>query len=237
MSDALYTEYPDVYDALYAEKPYDREVTFVERHLESGDEVLVVGCGTGEHSRHLVERGYDVVGVDPSEAMLERARTKSEAAFVRGALPDLPVDGRFDLVFVPFTVVNHLEEATVDRSLEILVDRLAAGGTLVIDTMDVPTDGSDLSLDVHDRPAGPYARLHQIRSLERGQYRWESLVFTPSGTWFVDTHDLIDAPPEALVIPLVERGLRVDTYAGYDDSRSHSPTVVVATRPGRREKS
>ncbi|WP_265111507.1 class I SAM-dependent methyltransferase [Halosolutus halophilus] len=232
MSDALYREYPAVYDALYADKPYDEEVEFVTDFVAAGGRILVVGCGTGEHSRRLRDRGYDVVGVDPSEAMLERARKKSDADFVLGSLPELPVDGTCDLVFVPFTVVNHLEHGTVDASLETLVDRLAPGGTLVLDTMWVPEDGTDLTLGVHERPEGDYARLHQIhvRDVDAGTYRWDSIVFTPDGSWFADTHDLIDAPAEAIVELLEERGLAVEIYDGYREADGWPATVVVARR-------
>ncbi len=231
MSDALYREYPAVYDALYANKPYDAEVAFVTEYVDPGDRVLVVGCGTGEHSRRLRERGVDVTGVDPSEAMLERARTKSDARFVVGALPDLPVDGAFDLVFVPFTVVNHLEPGTVDASLDALVDRLASGGTLVCDTMTLPDEGTDLTLEVHDRTDGQYARLFQVHARGDDRYRWHSLVFT-SADWFVDTHDLLDVPPAALVDALEDRGLAVDTTDGYSDASGWPATVVVAQDSG-----
>lgn len=50
-------------------------------------------CGTGRHAEHLVELGYDVVGVDANEAMLGVARNKVAAAnFRRGVLEALPVD-------------------------------------------------------------------------------------------------------------------------------------------------
>ena len=61
MSDALYEQYPVVYDALYAEKPYDIEVEFVTEYVEAGDRVLVVGCGTGEHSRRLVDAPAEII--------------------------------------------------------------------------------------------------------------------------------------------------------------------------------
>src|SRR5579884_836163 len=46
--------------------------------------VLDVGCGTGISTRAFAARGLDVVGVDPSEPMLEHARRAGGARFQRG---------------------------------------------------------------------------------------------------------------------------------------------------------
>jgi ubiquinone/menaquinone biosynthesis C-methylase UbiE len=69
---------------------------------------LDVACGTGFLTRHL--RG-DVVGLDASERMLERAREQaSSAEFVRGNALSLPfADGTFDRVFASYFYC-HLEE-------------------------------------------------------------------------------------------------------------------------------
>jgi SAM-dependent methyltransferase len=46
--------------------------------------VVDVGCGTGIATRLLAQRGFDVVGVDPSEDMLAFAREAGHAQYVRG---------------------------------------------------------------------------------------------------------------------------------------------------------
>ena len=69
--------------------------------LPAGASALDVGCGQGTVAVGLAERGFDVVGVDPSEELLARARalaldaeagTGSPLAirFVAGTLDDLP---------------------------------------------------------------------------------------------------------------------------------------------------
>lgn len=54
----------------------ERERGLLEEVLGSGPtrRVLDLGCGTGEHSRFLSAQGFEVVGLDRSEAMLEEAR-------------------------------------------------------------------------------------------------------------------------------------------------------------------
>ena len=83
-----------------------------------GDRVLDACCGTGDLSFTLAEQcpGCEVVGLDLTAAMLERARDKAAArrrrglvtpAFVRGDLLDLPfADGEFAVVTVGWGVRN-----------------------------------------------------------------------------------------------------------------------------------
>jgi len=51
-----------------------------EAGLRPGDKLADVGCGTGIATRLWAERGLDVVGIDPSEAMLAEARSAGGAA-------------------------------------------------------------------------------------------------------------------------------------------------------------
>jgi len=61
---------------------------------------LDAACGTGRHSRRLVELGHDVVGVDLSPGMLGVARQQvPQARFLEADLRAMPVDdGAVDLV-------------------------------------------------------------------------------------------------------------------------------------------
>lgn len=75
-----------------------------------GRRLLDVGCGTGSSMRPMLARGYDVVGVDRSAAMLDRARDKLGPA-VRLELADmrsLPVLGEFDLIWSVADGCNYL---------------------------------------------------------------------------------------------------------------------------------
>jgi len=84
-----------------------RRIT-VEQVVRKGDRVLDACCGTGDLAIAAEARGADVVGLDFSEAMLERARSKSrEIEWVRGDVLALPFDdASFDAVTVGFGVRN-----------------------------------------------------------------------------------------------------------------------------------
>lgn len=76
-----YTGFAQVYDGLMDNIPYDlwsRYLTGLlkEYGIEKGI-VADLGCGTGNITEKLWEAGYDMIGIDSSEEMLEIAREKA----------------------------------------------------------------------------------------------------------------------------------------------------------------
>lgn len=228
MEQALF-DHPAVYDALYAHKPYGEEVAFMLDRVPTARRALVVGCATGEHARRLHEAGVDVVGVDPSPAMVRRARGKSDAAFCVGTLPELPVSGRFDLVAVPFTVTNYLLPEELAPSLSTLADRVADGGVLVLDTVEFPEMHAP-ALRTATGPEGDCAQLFQFRHLDGRRVRMDALVFHGS-SWFVDRHDLTAFDDETIALALTGLGFVVKRLDWYTDRTTMAePSVFVAQR-------
>jgi glycine/sarcosine N-methyltransferase len=68
-----------------------REWPMLSRVLASGPSkrVLDLGCGPGEHSRRLAAEGFEVVGLDASEAMLAQSRSEPVPTNLRFVLGDL----------------------------------------------------------------------------------------------------------------------------------------------------
>jgi ubiquinone/menaquinone biosynthesis C-methylase UbiE len=92
---------------------------------------LDAACGTGRHTRRLVERGHQVVGVDASPEMLARARDAvPDADFRHGDLGDLPLeDASADLV-VCALALEHVEEFA--RPVMELARVARPGGRVII---------------------------------------------------------------------------------------------------------
>jgi demethylmenaquinone methyltransferase / 2-methoxy-6-polyprenyl-1,4-benzoquinol methylase len=98
--------------------------------VRPGDRVLDAACGTGDLAIADAEAGArEVVGLDFSPRMLERARRKStEIEWVQGDLLALPFpDGSFDAATVGFGVRNV---ADLERGLRELRRVLRPGGRL-----------------------------------------------------------------------------------------------------------
>lgn len=74
------SDYAELYDWLYSDKPYDAEVSLIHRtisELKPGSKtILDYGCGTGNHIKDFLARGYRVQGIDVNNEMLNVARSK-----------------------------------------------------------------------------------------------------------------------------------------------------------------
>lgn len=92
---------------------------------------LDAACGTGRHSAWLAAAGYDVVGVDRTEAMLSIAREKvPHGRFDIGDMEHLPFDdGEFDLAITALAL-THLVDPTV--AIAELARVVKPGGHIVV---------------------------------------------------------------------------------------------------------
>lgn len=121
-------------------KTYGRRLKalLAERGL-AGSRLLDAGCGTGTLALSLAADGYEVTGVDLSEALLEIARGKDAAGAVRWRHDDLTrptVDGTFDAAVSVADVFNHLP--TLDdweAAFRGIAERLRPGGVLFLDVL------------------------------------------------------------------------------------------------------
>ncbi len=103
-----------------------------------GATVLDIGAGSGRDAAWLAARGYDVVAVEPSEAMLAHARAKhrsSRIQWLSDSLPDLAKVRRlglsFDLILLS-AVWMHIPPAARQRALRKLATLLAPKGRIAI---------------------------------------------------------------------------------------------------------
>jgi Predicted methyltransferase (contains TPR repeat) len=75
-----YSGFASVYDLFMDNVPYEEWADYIQRllkkfHVDKGL-MLELGCGTGSMTREMAARGYDMIGIDSSEEMLQIAREK-----------------------------------------------------------------------------------------------------------------------------------------------------------------
>jgi SAM-dependent methyltransferase len=77
-NNSIYSGFALVYDLFMDNVPYDEWTEYLmgllQEHNVNEGLVLELGCGTGNITRRLATKGYDMIGIDNSEEMLEIAR-------------------------------------------------------------------------------------------------------------------------------------------------------------------
>lgn len=118
-----------------------KEIDFVLKHadLDRGASILDVGCGFGRHSIELALRGYQVVGIDPSDAMIsvanERAtEVRGKPKFVLARGEEFTSRDKFDAAICLFTTLGQIDEIGENSNLVDRVENvLHPGGIFIIE--------------------------------------------------------------------------------------------------------
>lgn len=127
-------EFPGTYYLAYRDLP-----EIIAQHV-TGNRALDFGCGAGRSSRYLKKLGFEVVGVDISEAMLTKARAgdpNGEYLLVRDGDLSRFETGSFDLVLSAFTFDNI---PTVENKMKNFreIRRLLKPGGILINLVSSP---------------------------------------------------------------------------------------------------
>jgi predicted TPR repeat methyltransferase len=134
-----YSRLAGVYDDIVVDPCHAHWASFLHELWSADPEgvrsVLDLCCGTGLLAGELNARGYRVVGVDASDAMLALARERlgAEVTLSRMTLPDLAVDGDFDAVVCTFDGLNYLTAAELRLTFAAVAACLRPAGWLIFD--------------------------------------------------------------------------------------------------------
>jgi SAM-dependent methyltransferase len=151
-----------IYDDLYGEL-FDVDATVATlAELASGRPALELAIGTGRIALPLKGAGVDVSGIDASEEMIARLRSKqggSDIDVTVGDFADVAVEGSFGLVFIVFNTLFALQkQADQVRCFANVASVLSEGGVFVVEAF-VP----DLArFDRHQRVSADRVTLDEI---------------------------------------------------------------------------
>ncbi len=140
----VFDRYAKYYDLLYMDKNYAEECDFLEEVFRryqnrKPKKILDLGCGTGNHLTLLAQRGYEMVGIDASEPMIEIAKNKIQKMNLNARLYNLDIrnfslNQKFDAAICMFATVDYLiENRDLQKSFDNIRRHLRLKGLFVFD--------------------------------------------------------------------------------------------------------
>jgi SAM-dependent methyltransferase len=143
-----------------------------------GGPILDLACGTGRCGIPLMRAGFDVVGIDTSEPMIEILKQKlskePEDVAHRGTpimadIHDFSIPLRFGMAFIAANAFGQLlDKESQLLFLEHVYLHLRPGAALVLDLVN-PLKGGTLGCEGRAARAGEYDVQDKIQALDAGQ--------------------------------------------------------------------
>ena len=150
-------EYSQIYDLLYKSKDYEREVEYLNKLIKKNykkkiENILDIGCGTGKHASLLVDKGYQLHGVDMSPQMISIAKKnlkqKKNLSFSLSTISNLNLKKKFDVIISVFHVMSYqTKNNELIKAFEIVKKHLNGGGIFIFDFWYGPAILTDLPVN------------------------------------------------------------------------------------------
>ena len=122
---------------------------------ESELPIVDIGCGAGEFLAFAREQGRLAIGVEPCESEVNRARQRGLTVHCDYAGAFLVNTEQAFAAVTLFQVIEHLPRAEVVPTLQACIERLAPGGALLVETVNLrhPLAFNGFYTDpTHERP-------------------------------------------------------------------------------------
>lgn len=138
-----YTSFARVYDTFMDNIPYKEWAEYVDKLLKSYGVseglVLDLGCGTGSFTEEMASKGYDMIGVDNAEDMLQIAlekKTKStqDILYLLQDMREFELYGTVRAVVSVCDSMNYIiEDSDLLKVFQLVNNYLDPGGVFIFD--------------------------------------------------------------------------------------------------------
>lgn len=129
-----YDEQAEEIAKLHAELKPVRLYELTQKFFNKSELTLDLGCGIGRDTQWLHEQGYEVLGLDASEGMLNVARQNyPQLNFLNDSLPELSTqsDTTYSNVFCS-AVLMHLPQEKLEAALDNILRITKSCGKIII---------------------------------------------------------------------------------------------------------
>lgn len=142
---ASYDTFAEVYDIFMSDTPYDEWADYIEDIcakfglVKSTGIFAELGCGTGSITQRLAEKGHDMIGIDMSQAMLNKAREKSaeknlDILYLNQDMREFELYGTVDCIVSICDSINYItEEEDLLQVFKLVNNYLDPKGLFIFD--------------------------------------------------------------------------------------------------------
>jgi len=132
----LYSTLANIYHEMYQHIfDYDKEFEFYDSTLKKNNskKILEIGCGSGMLARRFIANGYDYLGLDLYNEMLEIARLEVNTdKFIQSDMRNLSFQKQFDAVMITGRSISYvIENKGIIDTLKGIYESLVDNGLFV----------------------------------------------------------------------------------------------------------
>lgn len=232
----------ELYDVFHSWERRD-DLGFYLPLVMSAEAVLDVGCGTGALLRRAWEAGHDgrLCGLDPADAMLDQARTRSDIEWTLGDLASVAWDQEFDLVVMTGHAFQvFVEDDEIRASLATIRLALTEEGHFAFETRNPRVQAwegwtPDNAVEVVGAEGSALRMAHAVETPVDGDVVSFTTTFTSPG-WDrpeVSRSTLRFLDADSLASLLSDAGLAIEEQFGDWDRQpltDTSPEIITIAR-------
>ena len=136
-------------------------------YLKPKASILDIGCGAGEKSKFLIEKGFEVTGIDFSEKMIKLAKDQVPAGkfFVKDIKKPLGFNDSFDGIFAQ-AVLLHIPKNDIVGVLKNIIAPLKPKGYFYVAVKELRQGGKDEEIVKENDYGYDYERFFSYLTLD-----------------------------------------------------------------------
>ncbi|HOO96637.1 MAG TPA: class I SAM-dependent methyltransferase [Caldisericia bacterium] len=242
------------YDGVFydsANKYFDFELEFWNTQAkEAGKDILELCAGTGRLTIPLAQSGFNMTGVDFTDSMLEQGLKKTmelglNIDWVKSDIRDFNLDKQFDMIFIPFNSMLHLQtNKDIVDTFKCVRNHLKPEGRFVIDifnpSMEILARDPNQRFKHSRHEFFDPTKNAQVKAFESGGYdrarqikHVQFIYIYPDGEEHLESFDLRILYPVEIDTLLEYNGFKVVEKYGYFDMSSFvsdSPKQLIVCK-------
>lgn len=143
MMKTSYGEFAYIYDQLMQDMDYDLWINYIKRIFErfnvKPNIILELACGTGNFCIRLARQGYDMIGLDISQDMLNVAVPKAkdsnvDVLLLQQDMKNFELYGTVDVILCLLDSINYItSESDLLQVFKLVKNYLNPGGLFIFD--------------------------------------------------------------------------------------------------------